>query len=113
MIGRVRGWGRAVRNVLAMEVPRSISRELVPLCLPAFLFPWLCVAMRHYLDATSFRDVNLFSYAGYCFRRGERMYSDFITPDGPLIYLIEAAFQKLCMLLRLVDKGTPDRILHG
>jgi hypothetical protein len=80
-------------RVPTIRVPPTIGRELLPLALPFFMFPWLVLAMRNYAAAAFFRDANMFTYAGFCLRKGQRMYVDFATPDGPLVYVIQAILQ--------------------
>jgi hypothetical protein len=87
------------------RVPSSIARELMPLVLVAAVYPWLVICIRNCLDAMPGRDPNMFSYAAWCFRHGERMYVDYATPDGPLIIVLQAILQAVC--------GTTAHALRG
>ncbi|MGH7293704.1 MAG: hypothetical protein ACRELB_02170 [Polyangiaceae bacterium] len=86
--------------------------DFVPLLLPVLVAPWLCEAGRIYAGAAMARDVNMFSYAGWCLRKGERLYQTFAVPDGPFV----VAWHALTTLVAGTgDHGlrTLDIVFHG
>ena len=81
---------------------RDVLREVAPLAVTVTVAPWLYLALGNYRDGAIFRDVAMFNYAAFCIRKGERMYDTIATPDGPLIYWIEAILQTIA--------GTSDKL---
>jgi len=73
----------------------AFLRELAPLAFALVLSPWFYLAFKNYRDAAVYRDITMFNYAAFCIRKGERIYDTVATPDGPLIYWIEALFQSV------------------
>ena len=65
-------------------------RDFAPLVLPLVLVPWLYVAVRNFAGAAVWRDIDMFNYAGWCLRKGERIYDTIATPDGPFVFALHA-----------------------
>ena len=87
--------GRTLRDA-------DVLREIAPLAFTIAVAPWMYLALKNYRDGAVFRDIKMFNYAAFCIRKGERMYDTVATPDGPLIYWIEAIFQTVT--------GTNDKL---
>jgi len=79
-------------------------RDVAPLLLPVLFAPWLWVAARNFAGAAMWSDVNMFNYAGWCLRKGERLYDTIAVPDGPFVIAIHA-------LVTLIA-GTGDQALR-
>ena len=79
--------------MIASRHVRRTLRELLPLVLVFAMAPWLITSVRNDLGAPLYRDPSMFAYASWCLRHGQRMYRDFAMPDGPLIFLLQAALE--------------------
>jgi hypothetical protein len=87
------GGRRLLAYVRALRAALPVA-DLAPLLLCVALLPWVAIGCRHWWNyGVLFRDVNMYQYGAWCLLKGERLYRDFATPDGPLIFIIHALIQ--------------------
>ncbi|HXJ20806.1 MAG TPA: hypothetical protein VMT03_11295 [Polyangia bacterium] len=95
ILGPIRPLAAAARRILRQLAAPPSLRAMAPGILPLVLFPFIAPLIKRELNEPLFGDTAVFQYAGWCIRRGMRLFRDVGMADGPLIYYLHAAVQAL------------------